>query len=83
MVNSSSNVTSLTIARALVRDLNCATLTETDIALLHEIANFACANAQEARFVQAADAAFLEFGEAEEDAREWAQAFAHERQMAL
>jgi hypothetical protein len=66
MVNTSSNVTSLTIARALVRDLNCATLTETDIALLHEIANFACANAQEARFVQAADIATVEWFEERE-----------------
>jgi len=56
-------------------------LTEEHVALLDQIASFACANAQEARFVQAADASFLEFGEAEEDAREWAQALAHERQI--
>jgi hypothetical protein len=86
MVNTSSSSTltsTLIHVRACVRDLNCASLTEEHIALLHQIASFACANAQEARFAQAADAAFLEFGEAEEDAREWAQAFAHERQMAL
>ena len=49
MVNSSSNLTAVLIhVRACVRDLNCASLTEEHIALLHQIASFACANAQEA-----------------------------------
>jgi hypothetical protein len=47
-----SNLTAtLIFARALVRDLNVASLTEEQIGLLHEIANFACTNAQEARYV--------------------------------
>ena len=61
MVNSSSNLTSVLVhVRACVRDLNCASLTEEHIALLHQIASFACANAQEARFVQDADVASVE-----------------------
>ena len=61
MVNSSSNLTAALIhVRACVRDINCASLTEEHIALLHEIANFACTNAQEARFVQEADVASVE-----------------------
>ena len=67
MVNSSSNLTAALIhVRACVRDLNCASLTEEHIALLHEIANFACTNAQEARFVQEADVASVEWFEERE-----------------
>jgi hypothetical protein len=69
MVNSSSSsalTSTLVFARACVRDLNCASLTEEQIALLHEIASFACANAQEARIVQGAEAAAIaEFEERE------------------
>ena len=53
MVNSSSSAaltSTLIFARACVRDLNCESLTDDQIALLHEIASFACANAQEARW---------------------------------
>ena len=42
----------LITVRACVRDINATILTEEQIALLHEIANFAIANAQEARFVR-------------------------------
>ena len=42
----------LIFVRACVRDLNPATLTEEQIALLHQIASFACANAQEARILE-------------------------------
>ena len=42
----------LITVRACVRDINAAILTEEQIALLHEIANFAIANAQEARWVR-------------------------------
>lgn len=53
MANSSFALTSTLITiRACVRDINCASLTEEQITLLHEIANFACANAQEARWVR-------------------------------
>ena len=51
--SSSSTLTStLIFVRACVRDLNPATLTEEHIALLHQIASFACANAQEARILE-------------------------------
>lgn len=50
--SSSALTATLITVRACVRDLNAATLTEEHIALLHEIANFACANAQEARWVR-------------------------------
>lgn len=61
MVNSSSKLTAALVhVRACVRDLNCASLTEEHIALLHQIASFACANAQEARFTQEADVASVE-----------------------
>lgn len=71
MVNSSSNLTAALIhVRACVRDLNCASLTEEHIALLHEIANFACTNAQEARFVQDANAAFDQWVEERDRERE-------------
>ena len=67
MVNSSSNLTAVLIhVRACVRDLNCASLTEEHIALLHQIASFACANAQEARFKQEADVASAEWFEERE-----------------
>ena len=67
MANSSFALTSTLITiRACVRDINCASLTEEQIALLHELASFACANAQEARIVQGADAAAIaEFEERE------------------
>lgn len=67
-----SNLTStLIFARALVRDLNAASLTEEQIALLHEIANFACANAQEARYAQdEMDHAAIERFEDEDEAWE-------------
>ncbi len=42
----------LITVRACVRDIDATILTEEQIALLHEIANFASANAQEARFVR-------------------------------
>lgn len=71
MVNSSSNLTATLIhIRACVRDLNCASLTEEHIALLHQIASFACANAQEARFTQDANAAFDQWVEQRELERE-------------
>lgn len=51
--SSSSTLTStLIFVRACVRDLNPAALTEEHIALLHQIASFACANAQEARILE-------------------------------
>ena len=67
MVNTSSNLTAVLIhVRACVRDLNCASLTEEHIALLHQIASFACANAQEARFTQEADVDSVEWFEERE-----------------
>ena len=70
MVNSSALTTTLIHARACVRDLNCAALTEEHIAILHQIASFACANAQEARFTQDANAAFDQWVEQRELERE-------------
>jgi len=70
MVNSSALTATLIHVRACVRDLNCSSLTEEHIALLHEIANFACTNAQEARFVQDANAAFDQWVEQRELERE-------------
>lgn len=50
---SSSTLTSaLLFVRACVRDLNPARLNEEHIALLHQIASYACANAQEARILE-------------------------------
>ena len=66
MVNTSNLTAVLIHVRACVRDLNCASLTEEHIALLHQIASFACANAQEARFVQEADIATVEWFEERE-----------------
>ena len=48
----STLTSTLIVVRAYVRDLNPATLTEEHIALLHQIASFACANAQEARILE-------------------------------
>jgi hypothetical protein len=69
MVNTSSSTaltSTLIFVRACVRDLKCASLTQEHITLLHEIANFACANAQEARFTQEADVASVEWFEERE-----------------
>ena len=51
--SSSARLTAILMTvRACVRDIDATTLTEEQIALLHQIASFACANAQEARFVR-------------------------------
>ena len=66
MVNSSALTAILIHVRACVRDLDCSSLTEEHIALLHQIASFACANAQEARFTQEAQVASVEWFEERE-----------------
>jgi hypothetical protein len=66
MANTSNLTAVLIHVRACVRDLKCASLTEEHIALLHQIASFACANAQEARFTQEADVATIEWFEERE-----------------
>jgi hypothetical protein len=63
----STNLTStLIFARACVRDINPASLTDEQIGLLHEIANFACANAQEARLLEGSDHALIQSFEEDE-----------------
>lgn len=48
--NSSSTLTAaLTLARAYVRDIDAARLSETDVELLNGVADFALAHVQEAR----------------------------------
>ena len=62
----STLTSTLTFALACVRDLNAGALTEEQIALLHEIANFASVNAQEAAHIIGAEQAAID--RMEEDA---------------
>jgi hypothetical protein len=50
--NSSSTLTAaLTLVRAYVRDISAARLSETDVELLHGVADFALAHVHEARWL--------------------------------
>lgn len=50
--NSSSALTeALTLVRTYVRDINATRLSETDVELLHGVADFALAHVQEARWL--------------------------------
>jgi hypothetical protein len=73
MHNASTPTSTLTstliTVRALVRDINPATLTDEQIALLYEVANFALSNAQEARLGEESQLDEIERFEEEESAR--------------
>ena len=51
-IRSAALTSALIAVRAIVRDVDATLLSDEQIALLHEIANFAFANAQEARVLQ-------------------------------